>query len=214
MEGEAREGCDLRDCPSYMRIAAITKFKEGVIFGLLRQLQWSQSELARRSGVSPTTISKIICLRSKPAAKVAQKIQNAFGAVGVFVDVTSIWPENFVGFEASVSLEQYAEIDPGALLDFREQEIGRLSAAEFEVWDPECLEMIVAGLPPADKWTYEQLRRFHLEDEKPDFGGVSRARIFQKIHQLQRRLRRRRRRYYESIKTLGPVLTRQVVSVI
>ncbi len=109
-----------------MRITAITRFKEATIHALLRKLNWSQSELARRSGIHPVTVGEFINLRRKPTQEQANKIQTAFGEAGEFVDVVSLWPESFNGFRESLIIEQTKEVPEHLLLDFMEHERSRL----------------------------------------------------------------------------------------
>jgi transcriptional regulator with XRE-family HTH domain len=99
-----------------MNIVAITKFKHGLIHNLLRQLGWSQKELARRSGLSYPMIIEFVMLRRKPSEECALRIQKAFGEAGIFLDVEQAWPESFSGLGRSKTVEQYRDIDAAHLL--------------------------------------------------------------------------------------------------
>jgi len=94
-----------------MKVTAITKFKQGDLYNALKKLGWTQAELARRSGVSPEAIGCALNLRNKPSPSRIAKIQKAFGEAGVFIDVLSIWPEDFKGLDKSVTVEQTKEVD-------------------------------------------------------------------------------------------------------
>jgi hypothetical protein len=50
-------------------------------------------------------------LKAKPNTEQANKIQKAFASVGVFVDVSSIWPEDFAGIKKTLIVQQTQEID-------------------------------------------------------------------------------------------------------
>lgn len=94
-----------------MRIAAITKFKQGTLWGLLKKLGWSQNELSRRTGIGPSQIGCYINLKKKPSKEIADRIQAAFAEAGEAVDVMAIWPESFCGASKSIVIEQMREVD-------------------------------------------------------------------------------------------------------
>ena len=94
-----------------MKITAITKFKQGDVWNALQKAGWTQTELAKRTGIHVTRIGEYCNLKAKPNTEQANKIQKAFGSVGVFVDVSSIWPENFVGVKKTITVQQTQEID-------------------------------------------------------------------------------------------------------
>ena len=94
-----------------MKITAITKFKEGVIWSLLKKHNWTQSDLARKAGICPSRMGQIINLRRKPTPEQANKIQKAFAKAGDAIDVMAIWPESFRGFEKSLVIEQTRDIE-------------------------------------------------------------------------------------------------------
>jgi transcriptional regulator with XRE-family HTH domain len=93
-----------------MKIAAITQFKHGVIYKLLVQIGWTQSELAKRSGLNAHQIGDIINLKRRPSVSHANKIQVAFAEVGIFIDVFETWPETFSGFSKRIKLTQIQDI--------------------------------------------------------------------------------------------------------
>jgi transcriptional regulator with XRE-family HTH domain len=94
-----------------MKITAITKFKQGDVWNALQKAGWTQTELAKRTGIHVTRIGEYCNLKAKPNSEQANKIQKAFGSVGVFVDVSSIWPEDFIGVKKTITVQQTQEID-------------------------------------------------------------------------------------------------------
>lgn len=102
-----------------MKISAITCFKQGDIFEALQKLGWTQSELARQSGLSVTAIGHIINLKTRPTEEQANAIQNAFAKFGVYVDTLCLRPPNFKGIgkkKKVPSITQTAEVDIDHLL--------------------------------------------------------------------------------------------------
>jgi RNA polymerase sigma factor (sigma-70 family) len=93
-----------------MNIAAVSKLKHGRMWKAMQDLGWSQSDLARESGLSPTAIGRYANLQERPSEANAQKIQNAFGRRGVFFDVVEAWPEGFQGVKHSVTITRYADV--------------------------------------------------------------------------------------------------------
>jgi DNA-directed RNA polymerase sigma subunit (sigma70/sigma32) len=93
-----------------MKITAITKFKHGGLFEALKQLNWSQNELSRRSGIHNGTIGRVINMKERPSERVANKIQETLGEAGVYLDVTQEWPETFKGFDKTIKIEQTKDI--------------------------------------------------------------------------------------------------------
>ena len=95
-----------------MRVTAITRYKHGSLFSLLRKVGWSQAELARRMGVSPSGVGRIINLKERPTRRQADLMQKAFAEAGEFFDVLEMWPETFSGFgKRSPVLEQTRDVD-------------------------------------------------------------------------------------------------------
>lgn len=102
-----------------MRITAITRYKHGELYQILRRLRWTQSELARRTEMREGTIGDIINLRRRPSAEQANKIQEVVGEAGQYLDVLSEWPESFA-LERGHKVEQTAEVPMEQLLGNRE----------------------------------------------------------------------------------------------
>jgi RNA polymerase sigma factor (sigma-70 family) len=94
-----------------MKVTAVTKFKQGDLYNALKKLGWTQAELAKRSGVSQQTIGHVLNLRNKPSPFNIDRIQKAFAKAGEYLDVLSIWPEDFKGLDKSVTVEQTKEVD-------------------------------------------------------------------------------------------------------
>jgi RNA polymerase sigma factor (sigma-70 family) len=99
-----------------MNITAITKFKQGDIYRALQELGWNQSDLARATGLSVSRIGDYINMKRRPSQEQAEKIENAFGKAGVYIDIASIWPESFEGFKKRPVIEETRDIEPSALL--------------------------------------------------------------------------------------------------
>lgn len=100
-----------------MKITAVTRYKHGELFELLKRLGWTQSELARRSGNKEVTINRVINLQRRPTDDVANSIQKAFGEAGEYLDVLSEWPEAFTGLRRGHKVEQTADVELERLLD-------------------------------------------------------------------------------------------------
>ena len=98
-----------------MRISAITRYKHGDLFVLLKKLHWTQVELGRRCGLRPGQIGDIINLQRRPTLAQAEKIQTAFGEAGEYVDVLGLWPEAFrleQGFQSIDTQDVSVELLP------------------------------------------------------------------------------------------------------
>lgn len=107
-----------------MKIAAITRFKHGILFQLLKKHGWSQNELARRCGITPHLIGSAINLHHRPSMKTIDAIQKAFAEVGEYVDVTELFPDAYVGFSQSAAVQhvQFADLTPQQLEDYSEHQ--------------------------------------------------------------------------------------------
>lgn len=109
-----------------MKIVAITKYKQGEIFEMLKKLGWSQREFSKRTGLHPYTISKILNLQMKPSEDQANAIQRAFGEAGHYLDVTEIWPESFVGFSIPLTTVYIKDFNDSELIDYASIENARI----------------------------------------------------------------------------------------
>lgn len=75
-----------------MKITAITKFKNGTLWGALKRLGWSQKMLAEKSGCTLSRISQIITLKQRPTVEIAKRIHDAIAEAGDYVDILEEWP--------------------------------------------------------------------------------------------------------------------------
>mgnify|MGYP003662080689 CR=1 FL=1 len=174
-----------------MKIVAITRYKQGSIYSLLGKLGWSQSELGRRSGLGPQMIGHIINLRHRPTEAQANKIQNAFGEAGEYIDVMSEWPETFVGLKPGFKREQIEDIEFENLLEC--DEAMSLPSPEYE--EPKTFEEMTKNLTNREFSIINS--RFNenktLERAGLDFG-ITRERVRQLEGNAIRKMRDRMRR--------------------
>lgn len=183
-----------------MRIAAITKFKHGGLFELMRKLKWSARDLSRNSGVSYIKVLRIFSLERRPSETEANKIQAAFGEAGHYFDVTQEWPEAFKGFGKSVTVEQVRDVDPEKLISEGAQN-GRL---ELEI---EILNAELAKLPPKLICAIE--KRWGLDGREETFKqigdrfGVSDTRARDICKRAEWKLHRGVRRAIERLDNIG-----------
>ena len=103
-----------------MQITAITKYKHGELYAILKRLGWSQSKLAKQSNLTPNIIGNIINLVKRPTAKQADAIQKALGAAGEYLDVLLEWPEAFEGLKRGYKREQTVKVQMDRLIDHPE----------------------------------------------------------------------------------------------
>jgi len=93
-----------------MKIAAITRYKQGDIYTALQQLGWTQTRLAREINCSSTYIGRVINLVQKPTVEAANRIQAVFGEHDIYIDVTELWPETFQPLTKNLRV-QVAEVE-------------------------------------------------------------------------------------------------------
>lgn len=103
-----------------MRITAITRYKQADLLDAMRRLNWTQAELARRSGVHQTTISNVLNLKFRPGREQATAIQEALAEAGEFLDILELWPESFTGLGVGSSKEETADVPLVRLVGCRE----------------------------------------------------------------------------------------------
>ena len=103
-----------------MKITAITRYKHGELYAILKRLGWSQAELARQSGLQNTIIGDVINLLQRPSIKQANAIQMALGKAGEFLDVLAEWPATFAGIKKGYKVEATADIPMDRMLDHPE----------------------------------------------------------------------------------------------
>lgn len=163
-----------------MKITAITRYKHGELYAILNRLGWTQSELARRTGIQPGTIGYIINLAKRPSSKHANKIQSALGEAGVFFDPLSEWPEAFEGLGVGYKIEETRDIEPEALIGNRE---AMMIAAPQDDSREEVYVALESALSELSEREQSVLKhRFYENQTLDDIGkkcGVSRARVSQ-----------------------------------
>lgn len=93
-----------------MKIAAITRYKQGDIYTALQQLGWTQTRLAQEIGCWPYMVGLIINLKKKPTVELANKIQAVFGEHDIYIDVTELWPDTFQPLTKNLRV-QMAEVE-------------------------------------------------------------------------------------------------------
>jgi transcriptional regulator with XRE-family HTH domain len=103
-----------------MKITAVTRFKNGVIYETCQKLGWSTKELATRAGISYTGLINFVSLKKRIGEASLVKVQRAFGEAGIYVDLDDLCPEEFKGFGKSITLTQTQDVDTSHLLQFYE----------------------------------------------------------------------------------------------
>jgi RNA polymerase sigma factor (sigma-70 family) len=173
-----------------MKIAAITKFKHGTIFLLLKKLGWCQSDLARRAGNSPQIIGKIINLRYKPSLKIAQNIQAAFETAGQYFDFESEWPELFNGLQPGFKITQIADVELESL-ECHPEILELPDPCNINEDNQNLLSKILLTLPDRERKVIEDM---YFENKTGEAIGkelhVSEARVYQIKAKAIRDLRR------------------------
>lgn len=134
-----------------MKITAITRYKHGELYAILKRIGWTQSELARRAGIHVVTVGDIINLVKRPTAEQADAIQMALGTAGEYFDVLAEWPEAFRGVKRGYRREQTAEVPMERLIDH--PEIMQLPVPETVNTEGlySALESAIETLPPRAK---------------------------------------------------------------
>jgi RNA polymerase sigma factor (sigma-70 family) len=158
-----------------MRVVAVTKFKQADIYEAMKRIGWNQSELARRSGISPCVIGQIINLEIRPTKNLASKIQKALAESGEFIDILATWPELFKGFKKAPVLEQIQDVDFSRVIG---QSSTPLLAVVKDERD-EAVRKIVNTLDPQQKEVIESRMRGETLEEVGKRMGVTRERIRQ-----------------------------------
>ena len=79
-----------------MKITAITKIKNGVLYEALQLAGWSQSTLAQKSGMAPSNIGLYCNLKTVPTSEMKARISKAFWEHGVPFNPEDAWPEGLM----------------------------------------------------------------------------------------------------------------------
>jgi len=191
-----------------MKITAITRFKHAGLYAALKQLGWSQAELARRTGFSNGYIGNCINMVKRPLINVASKIQTVLGEMGIYIDVRAEWPEVFEGLKHGYHVEQTAEVEMESLEDH--PEVLELPAPEIEAnFDTELftetVERVISRATPYQKDTF---RRFYYGDETPseiaDRDKVSRNCVGVRLKSVMKRIKERSHKFLPFKTTDGP----------
>jgi RNA polymerase sigma factor (sigma-70 family) len=160
-----------------MKITAITKLKQGDLWDVMKRLNWNQSELARRTGIAPVVIGEILNLKKKPTEFLLSKIQNAFAEEGEFIDVFSIWPDRFKGFNQRPIIEQTREVSDNVLIGMINEQNPQISYENKEQIDI-LNKTIVTTLTEREEFVIENI---HFSNKSlADIGremGISRERV-------------------------------------
>lgn len=166
-----------------MKVTAITKFKQGDIYALLQKLGWTQSELARKSSIDPSRIGAIINMKQRPNSDQAKQLFEAFAEAGEFLDILSLWPEQFKGFPVAPEVVQTQEVDVAQLADYHQwlQIQNQGEEPEFSEEDFENAETAMECLTDREKRVVEMRSRGHTYKEigeEIDRGGQSAQQIY------------------------------------
>lgn len=139
-----------------MKVAALTRFKQGDLYLILKKLGISQKELSERAGISRTALGLIMNLRRPPTIRLAEKIQATLAKAGENVNVMKLFPEAFIGFKKAPIVEQIQEITPKQLKYYeRHQELMLEDAAppvpDAVFQDKELLEFALSCLSDRER---------------------------------------------------------------
>src|SRR5262252_2136361 len=141
-----------------MKVTAITRFKQGDLFALLEKLGWNQAELARRTGMNPSTVGNIINMRQRPSLAQARKIYDVFEEAGEFFDLMQVWPEHFKGFPIRIEVVQTQELTEEQLEGYRDylQVKDAQSGSTFTDEQFEAVEVALKCLSPIKRFIVEE----------------------------------------------------------
>lgn len=145
-----------------MNITAITRYKSGTIYTLLKKLGWTQVELSRRTKIRQQNIGQIINLFKRPTPEQANAIQMAFGEAGEYIDILSEWPETFQGLKTN-KVEQTADIDTETLLD--NPEILQIEAPPVEHYDDKLTAALEDAMSTLTDREREVITQKHIHNK-------------------------------------------------
>lgn len=134
-----------------MKITAITKYKHGELYEILKRIGWSQAELARQTDLSIWKIGDIINLVKRPTAEQADAIQRAVGTAGEYLDVLSEWPETFEGLKRGYKREETSEVELETLIGNRDAMMLKAPESEDTTDLDSALEQVIAELKPREQ---------------------------------------------------------------
>lgn len=170
-----------------MRIAAITRFKQGDIYAAIQRAGWTQSELARKTGLSVNVIGEIINMRKRPTEEQASAIQMALGEAGEYVDILSVWPEGF-RIEGAHKVVQLKDVESDALLEYARRLELHSGSDEYKEAD---LPALMDGLGDREKFVLEKRADGETLESIANSLGVTRERVRQIATKTLREIRER-----------------------
>ena len=162
-----------------MKITAITRYKHGELYEILKRIGWSQSELARRTDLRVDQIGRIINLVRRPTVEQADSIQKAVGTAGEYLDVLAEWPETFEGLERGFKREETAEVELETLIGNREAMMLPSPETEDTTGLDSTLDQLLSELTPNEQTVIKN--RF--------WNGLSYEQTAKKIHRSKDRAR-------------------------
>ena len=186
-----------------MEITAITRYKHGELYAILKRLGWTQAELARRCGLDARRIGGIINISKRPSQKTADLIQKTFGEAGEYFDVLEQWPELFAGLGHCTKKEETMDVPMECLLGCREAMM--LPSPEQDPYNGlkvvmgECLETLTEREKYVLEERFYQSRTLNDVANDSQFGKGGRERVRQIEARALRKIR-----HPMSIRTLEP----------
>jgi len=149
-----------------MKIASLTKFKQGDIWKALKNLGWTQAELSRRSGLRQELIGDIINLKKKPSDDQVLIIVRTLSEHGEVLDLEKAWPDNFKGTKKAIVIEQYQDV---SLLQIEDSLSDRVLITdgihEDEMFNYDGIDNVIETLPAREqeviKYMYYQRMNYY-----------------------------------------------------
>jgi transcriptional regulator with XRE-family HTH domain len=162
-----------------MKMTPLTSSNQDALKNALARLNWTQSDLARRSRINASIISGIINRAKQPSEREANAIQRALGEAGEYLDVLELWSETFAPPKCGEWKQPSPEMNFETLWDHAEAR--ELAAPEYEYEGlEEAVERVLSNL---SERTYEVLkRRFWEGESRKRVGnvlGVTNNRVLQ-----------------------------------
>jgi predicted DNA-binding protein YlxM (UPF0122 family) len=113
-----------------MRVAALTRFKHGMLYELLKDLGWSQKKFSIETGIGYQTINNICNMTIRPNEAQMSQIEIALGKAGKLVDMQRLFPPSYIGFKRALRVVQVADVEPWQLEAFRQHQTRLLEDAQ------------------------------------------------------------------------------------
>jgi RNA polymerase primary sigma factor len=184
-----------------MKITAVTRFKQGDIWQALQRLGWTQSELARRTKLSATTIGDIVNMRiqrehmsEKRLRRCLDSIQKALASLGEYLDVMEMWPKEFRGFDKALKVETTMEVPLDRLLYAQHaRELQEFNDPVKSMERQDMIDGVHSAISTLSEREQIALKHRFFENktlrETSDAMGVSRERLRQMEAKTMRKLR-------------------------